>query len=188
MSELKIVKIGDPVLRKRAVKVNNFGPELQRLIDDMAETMAAAKGVGLAAPQVGRGLRVFVARLDEDPEGDGLMDPNLGKLHVVINPEIKRASDEMVEGVEGCLSIPGYVGDVMRHEAITMEYQDRRGTKKRIKLKGWLARVFQHEFDHLNGVLFVDRTEKIYEVTEGEEENTEGAPHGEPSSPAPAEG
>lgn len=178
MTELTIRQIGDPVLRERAKKVKNFGPKLQQLIDDMVETMHAANGVGLAAPQIGESLRLFVAYLEEEPpiEGDDPPtkppppNPHLGKLHVVINPELLRESDEELLGTEGCLSIPGFLGDVYRPEKITVRYFDRRGHKQRIKLRGWLARVFLHEMDHLDGVLFVDKAETMYDVRGDEPE------------------
>ena len=183
MSELKIRVLGVSVLREKAKKVKNFGPDLQQLIDDMVETMHAASGIGLAAPQVGHSLRLFVAYLEaepppeEDDESDAEAEapapgPHLGKLHVLINPELVRTSDNIVSGTEGCLSIPGYMGDVMRPDRVTVRSLNRQGRKQRIKLDGWLARVFQHEIDHLDGVLFIDKAHKMYDIESDEAEVT----------------
>jgi peptide deformylase len=159
----EIVSIPDPVLRRKARKVTDFGPELQKLIDDMVETMREAPGVGLAAPQVAVPLQVIVVEFGDEEDEEA---PS--KLFTVVNPEIVRASDELVSGVEGCLSIPGIVGEVERVEQITVKGQNRRGQPLRIKADGWLARIFQHEIDHLNGVLFTDRAERVWKPAEGE--------------------
>lgn len=165
MAELrKIVTVPDPVLRRKAHKVSDFGPDLQHLIDDMVETMREAPGVGLAAPQVDVSLRVIVVEFgDEDDEEV----PK--KLYAVVNPEIARTSGETVMGTEGCLSIPGFVGEVERLKSVTIKGQNRRGQPVRIKADGWLARIFQHEIDHLDGVLFTDRATQVTKV-EGEVE------------------
>lgn len=164
MSLRKVITLPHDTLRKKARRVSDFGHPLQELIDDMIETMRAAPGVGLAAPQVDVLQRVIVVEFgdEEDPE----VPP---KLHVVINPEIKRPSRETVLGQEGCLSIPGLVGDVDRSESVVVRGQNRRGHPVKIKAQGWLARIFQHEVDHLNGVLFVDRAEKIYKLEDLED-------------------
>ncbi len=156
MAVREIVKIGSPVLRARARKVNRFGPQLKTLIDDMVETMRAAPGVGLAAPQVGIAERVIVVEMAEDAE-----IPGSGKLYAVVNPEIVKTSKEEVLGEEGCLSIPNLVGDVWRAEWVTVKGQDRNGDPVRIKANDWLARIFQHEIDHLNGQLFIDIASEI---------------------------
>ncbi|MCL4238321.1 MAG: peptide deformylase [Anaerolineae bacterium] len=151
------------ILRKKALKVRDFGdPKLQRLIDDMVETMLAVPGVGLAAPQVSVSQRVIVVHLPDDEESREEYGEGTGVLYIVINPEIARASREMVDGVEACLSIPGYYGTVNRHVAVTVRGQDRTGKEVRIKARDWLARVFQHEIDHLDGVLFIDRASNIW--------------------------
>lgn len=162
MAIRNIVTLPHPTLRRKARKVNDYGPDLQKLIDDMVETMRAAPGVGLAAPQIDVPLRVIVVEFgsDEDPDQPA-------KLFAVVNPEITRASKETVMGTEACLSIPGMAGDVDRAEAITVKGFNRRGQPIKIKANGWLARIFQHEIDHLDGVLFIDRAEKIW-VIEGE--------------------
>jgi peptide deformylase len=140
---------------------------LQNLIDDMVETMHAVHGLGLAAPQIGVSQQVIVIQLPEDEE-----DPQSGKLYVLCNPEIiKTAGEEEIE--EGCLSVPGFVGDVRRAAALTVKGLDRHGKKIRIKAEGLLARAFQHEVDHINGVLYIDRVdspEKIRRIVPVEEQ------------------
>lgn len=162
MAILPIIQPDNPILRKKALRVSSFGPELQTLIDNMVETMIAAPGVGLAAPQVAVSLRLIVVRLPDDEESQKEYGEEAGKLYVVANPKIIKASKEMVEGVEGCLSIPGWLGSVMRHEQVVITGQDRHGKDIRIKAKGWLARVFQHEIDHLDGRLYTDIAEEVW--------------------------
>lgn len=163
MPLLDIISVPDPVLRRKARKVTDFGAELQTLIDDMVETMRQAPGVGLAAPQVNIPLQVIVVEFgDEDDEEAP------SKLYTVVNPEIVRASNNTVTGVEGCLSIPGIVGEVDRVDQITVQGLNRRGQPLRLKADGWLARIFQHEIDHLNGVLFTDRANRVWKPEEGE--------------------
>jgi peptide deformylase len=155
----KIITLPDPVLRKKARKITEFGPGLQTLIDDMLETMREAPGVGLAAPQIGVSSRLIVVEFGDEEDEEA---PK--KLYVVINPEIVRTDSETVPGVEGCLSIPEMVGKVERFESITVRGLNRRGQPVKIKAKGWLARIFQHEIDHLEGILFVDRTDEVWKV------------------------
>jgi peptide deformylase len=164
MTLREIITVPHPTLRKKARKVTDFGPKLQTLIDDMFETMREAPGVGLAAPQVDIPIRLLVVEFgdEEDPEA-----PN--KLYSLINPEIVRYSQETVVGTEGCLSIPNLVGDVERYQGITVQFQDRHGKSTKIKTEGWLARIFQHEIDHLNGVLFTDLATEVWEPTTEEE-------------------
>jgi peptide deformylase len=131
---------------------------LQSLIDDMIETMRSAPGVGLAAPQVGIPSRVVVVEYPEDDEQEDAPK----KLFVVVNPEIKEISAETEMGIEGCLSIPGLHGEVERALAVTVKGQTRRGQPFKIKAKGWMARIFQHEVDHTNGVVFTDRATKVW--------------------------
>ena len=162
MAVRDIITIPDPILYRKARKVTDFGKELQTLVDDMVETMRVAPGVGLAAPQVDVPLRVFVVEFgDEEDESVPL------KLFTFVNPEITRFSKEQVTGTEGCLSIPDFVGDVDRSVSVVVKGMNRRGQPMRIKSSGWLARIFQHEVDHLNGVLFIDRTERVWKL-EGE--------------------
>ena len=160
----------EPVLRQVAKPVTRFDDGLQQLIDDMFEMMRAAPGVGLAAPQVGESIRLFVAEWPEDEE-----DPESLRSYAIVNPVIARARGEE-EGEEGCLSVPGYVGDVWRATEVVVKGKDRYGKKIRLRVDGWLARVFQHEIDHLDGVLFIDRVDspdKIRAVVPGEEEQAE---------------
>ncbi|GAB4434960.1 MAG: peptide deformylase [Anaerolineae bacterium] len=163
MAIRQIITPENPVLRRKARKVTAFDRDLQALIDDMLETMRAAPGVGLAAPQVGVSQRVIVIDMPDDEEVYG---PGAGETHIVVNPEIVKASRETVEGTEGCLSIPGYAGAVERAESVKVRGQDRHGKPVRIKAEGWLARVFQHEIDHLDGVLFIDRASAVWRVDE----------------------
>lgn len=176
----EIVLSGQPILRRRAIKLQDFGPKTNALIDDMLETMTAASGVGLAAPQVGERYRLFVARMPEEADeslkekiGDAL-----GQTFIFANPKIIKRSRETVEDVEGCLSIPGLSGMVERHQEIVVTGQDRNGAPQRVKAKGWLARVFQHEIDHLDGRLFIDIATRIWEDQPPEEDNPS-----EPSAP-----
>jgi peptide deformylase len=158
MAVREIVTIPHPTLRKNARKVTDFGPDLQTLIDDMVETMRVAPGVGLAAPQVDVARRVIVVEFGD--EEDETVEP---RLYTIVNPEIARPSKETVVGTEGCLSIPGLVGDVERSESVTVKGLSRRGQPMKIKAKGWLARIFQHEVDHLNGVLFTDKATQVWQ-------------------------
>jgi peptide deformylase len=162
MSVRPIVTLPDPVLRQKARKVTDFGPELQQLIDDMIDTMRAAPGVGLAAPQVGVPWRVIVVEFGD--EEDENVPP---KLYALVNPEIVRFFNETVEGVEGCLSIPEIAGEVERQEKVTIKGMNRNNQSVKIKASGWMARIFQHEIDHLDGILFTDRAERIWKL-EGE--------------------
>ena len=161
MAIREIVTLPQPILRHKARKVSDFGPDLQTLVDDMVETMRQAPGVGLAAPQIGEPSRLIVVEYGD--EEDEEVPP---KLYVVINPEITRSSQETVLGTEGCLSIPGVQGEVERLAAVTVKGLNRHGSPMTVKAKGWLARIFQHEIDHLEGVLFVDRAEKLWQAEE----------------------
>jgi len=163
----EILKHPHEMLRRKARPVEQFDAELQRLIDDMVETMRAAPGVGLAATQVSVPLRVIVVEYAEQEEEEVPIDEMpKKKLYTLINPELSRASIERETAGEGCLSIPGLVGDVDRSTEVTIKGLNRRGQPTKIKTNGWLARIFQHEIDHLNGVLFIDRAEKVYQLQE----------------------
>jgi len=157
MALLQIIYIPDPILRRKARRVIDFGPEFQRLVDDMIETMRAAPGVGLAAPQVAVSQRLVVVEYSEEEDENA---PK--KLYVIANPDITQVSAETEIGIEGCLSVPDLVGDVERFTQITIKGQNRRGQPMRVKASGWLARIFQHEIDHLDGVLYVDRATRIW--------------------------
>jgi peptide deformylase len=161
MSMREIVVVDHPALRKKAKKVEKVTPDIRALIDDMIETMRAAPGVGLAAPQVAVSQRVIVVEYteheeEEAPDGQAPR-PAKKKLYAVVNPEIVYRSEEMVEGAEGCLSVPGWMGLVDRHTVVGVKGLDRNGRKFKLEAEGWLARIFQHEVDHLDGVLFIDR-------------------------------
>lgn len=162
MALRNVIKLPDPVLRRKAHKVADFGKDFQKLVDDMVDTMRDEPGVGLAAPQVNVSLRVIVV---EYPEDDSIEDTP-SKLFAVANPEIIKASEDTVMGVEGCLSVPNLYGEVERSIKIVVSGLNRYGKKQKIRAHGWLARIFQHEIDHLDGVLFVDRTEKLYQPEE----------------------
>ncbi len=165
MAIRKIITTENPILRRKAKKVHRFDPSLQKLVDDMFETMRTAGGVGLAGPQIAQSIRVFVAEYEDH------------KI-AVFNPEIVKAEGEEI-GPEGCLSIPGYVGENIRRAAkVLVKGQDVRGKPIRVPAEGWFARIVQHEIDHLDGVLFIDRLDRpedLREVTEeeiAEEEET----------------
>jgi peptide deformylase len=149
------------VLKRKAHMVSKFDKNLQRLLDDMVETMREAPGVGLAAPQIGLSERIIVVEYFEREE-DESAEETPKKVWAVINPEIVKASEETLMGVEGCLSIPGLVGEVERHAEVQVRGLNRHGKPMKVKAKGWLARIFQHEIDHLNGVLFTERATRIW--------------------------
>jgi peptide deformylase len=140
---------------------------VQKLIEDMIETMRAAPGVGLAAPQVAVAQRIVV--IEFAPGSEDLPEEAEPKLYILLNPEIVTRSEAMVDGAEGCLSIPGYAGNVLRHEAVTVRALNRKGRPIKIKAEGWLARIFQHEIDHLDGVLFIDRASKVWKTKDADE-------------------
>jgi len=149
--------LGDPVLRKKGQDITAFDDNLQKLIDDMIETMDASNGVGLAAPQIGVSLNLFVLRnyIDTDSDETQLSDPE-----VYINPKITYRSQEVDLDEEGCLSIPGVRASVYRPWGIEIEALDRHGKKFHQKIEGFNARVRLHEFDHLQGILFIDLLSK----------------------------
>jgi peptide deformylase len=168
MAIRKIVTLPDPVLRRKAHPVTKFDKNLQTLIDDMIETMRDAPGVGLAAPQVGISERVIVVEYAEPEETEDGQEPKEvePKLYVMVNPEIVKASQETESGVEGCLSIPNLVGEVERTYEVRIKGQNRHGQSMKLKVEGWLARIFQHEIDHINGVLFTDHATKVWQPEE----------------------
>ena len=146
MAEIRVYP--DPVLRQKSRRVKHIDGAIARLIDDMVETMHEVGGVGLAAPQVGTPLRVVVIELPGE------------ETLVLVNPEIvKRSGERQVE--EGCLSIPGYRGEIKRSEKVTAKGLDRRGREIRIKGEGLLAQVLEHEIDHLNGITYIEHLESI---------------------------
>lgn len=164
---LTIAQLGNPILRQIAQPIDpiNHG-QIQTLIDDLIATMTPANGVGIAAPQVSESQRIIIVasrptlRYPNAP----LMEPT-----PMINPQIIDHSNEIVKGWEGCLSIPGIRGLVPRYEAITVAYFDQYGERHQQELTGFVARIFQHEFDHLEGILFIDRVESTRDLmTENE--------------------
>lgn len=164
-----IITLPDPVLRRKARAVSKFDKNLQTVIDDMIETMREAPGVGLAAPQIGLSDRLIVVEYYENEQAEEAEDETGKKVWVMFNPEIVKASEEKVMGVEGCLSVPNLVGEVERHETVQVKGLNRRGQPMKVKATGWLARIFQHEIDHLNGVVFTDRATRVW-MPETEEE------------------
>jgi len=161
----EIVTLPHPILRKKAVKVSNFDEDFQDLVNDMIVLMREAPGVGLAAPQVAKAIRLVTVEYGDEEENQ----PK--KLFVVANPEIIKKSEELVNGIEGCLSVPGLIGDVDRHESIVIKGQNRFGKPVKINAEGWLARIFQHEIDHLDGIIFTDRANEVWKPTETEEQS-----------------
>ena len=161
----KIITTENPILRKKAKKIHRFEPSLKKLVDDMFETMHEAGGVGLAAPQIALSIRLFVAEFED-------------RKVAMINPEIVKAEGEVL-GTEGCLSIPGYAGDnIRRAERVVVKGQDVRGKAIKVNAEGWFARVLQHEIDHLDGILFLDRLDRpedLREVRPEDEEAMEAA-------------
>ena len=169
----EIVYLPNPILRKKAKPVTKFDKDLQTLIDDMIETLREAPGVGLAAPQINLPMQLAVIEYAEGEEDQEEGDPPLPKkLYVLINPEIIKTSEEKILGIEGCLSIPGLIGEVERHESVQVKALNRHGNPVKLKVKGWMARIFQHEIDHLNGVLFTDKATQVWKPRE-EDENVE---------------
>ena len=161
MTLRKIITVPNEVLRRNTHIVTNFDKNLKTLIDDMVETMRNAPGVGLAAPQIGILEQIVVIEFGDEEDEEA---PK--KLYTVVNPEITRMSNEKLMGVEGCLSVPGVVGDVERSLSIVVKGQNRNGQKVKYNLSGWVARIFQHEIDHLTGVLFTDLAESLWQPEE----------------------
>ena len=153
MSVLPIVTFNDPVLRKETKPVQANSDDLQELIDNMFQTMYNSSGVGLAAPQIGESIQLFV--VDADAITEDLDEENKGPL-VFINPKITSKTGENLKMEEGCLSIPEVRDDVSRPENITLTYLDRDFNQQTMQAAGWLSRIIQHEHDHLKGVLFLD--------------------------------
>lgn len=161
MPAREVILVPHPTLRKKSEPVRDFGPELQELIDDMIETMRLESGVGLAAPQVNVSQQVIV--IEFGSEEDEELPP---ELYILVNPKITRFSTDVVLGAEGCLSIPGLMGEVERAYQVTVEGTDRTGNPVILHPEGWLARVFQHEIDHLNGILYTDRATQVWKPDE----------------------
>jgi peptide deformylase len=174
MSILKVARMGHPVLRARAQPLEPAdikSPRIQQLIDDMFETMQEYQGVGLAAPQVHEGLRLFVAGFpprpggDEDDDDEEEGEDDRVPLMAIINPEIAIIGNDTADDWEGCLSIPEIRGRVTRAREIKVKAYDRRGGRIELNVRGFTARVIQHETDHLDGVLFFDRMASLETLT-----------------------
>ncbi len=152
---LPIVELGNPILRQKAAPVSQINdPKIQTLIDDMFITSIEAPGVGLAAPQVGHSVRLFVVTAGEDPDNPKDL---FNTPQAIINPEIIKFSTETHEDWEGCLSIPGIRGKVNRATSLRVKYVDRNGNPMEVEVHDFIARIFQHENDHLDGLIFLDR-------------------------------
>jgi len=147
MAVLPIRVFGDPVLKERCQEVGEITPDIERLVQDLVDSLPKPGGAGLSANQIGVVKRVFVYE-------------NEGEITACINPRIESTSEETVEEVEGCLSIPGAIMPVPRHIALELTYMDLDGETKTIQAEGWIARVFQHEIDHLDGKLILERTDR----------------------------
>jgi peptide deformylase len=159
----EIITDGHPTLRKVAKRVDPAeipDPIFQQLIDDMFATMYAAPGIGLAAPQVNVSKRLFTVDLQDDDESHGPL--------VVINPKFSETEGE-IEATEGCLSVPGMVGEMTRFEKVVCTGLDRHGKRIELHAEGWFARCLQHEMDHLDGILYIDRAKNVREAVTDEE-------------------
>ena len=168
MAIREIVFTPNPILRKKAHKVVDFGAKFQTLVTDMFDTMRDAPGVGLAAPQVAVSERLLVVEYADDEENEE-SEEIIRKVYVLVNPEIVEKSEEMVLGIEGCLSVPGLVGEVSRHQSVTIKALNRHGANQKIRAEGWLARIFQHEIDHLDGILYTDLTDNVWKPSADDE-------------------
>ena len=157
MALRNIVLEGDPILRKHCREVDQVDDRIRMILDDMVETMRSANGCGLAAPQIGMMRRMFVA------------EPEEGRVYCFVNPEIVKMEGSQT-GDEGCLSVPGYQGTVERPMKIKIKGLDRAGNTQEFDFEGWDAVVMCHEFDHLEGILYIDKSSNIYELTDAQEE------------------
>jgi peptide deformylase len=158
----QIAQLGNPVLRQQAQIVDNIRDDrLQQLIDQLIASVLAANGVGIAAPQVSESYRLFIVASRPNPRYPHapLMEPT-----AMINPRIIAHSPEVIQGWEGCLSIPGIRGLVPRYQAVEVEYTSRDGQLHRQELTDFVARIFQHEHDHLDGIVFLDRVESMQDL------------------------
>ncbi|HYU20519.1 MAG TPA: peptide deformylase [Chloroflexota bacterium] len=151
MAVRPILVLGNPVLRNKARKISRFDQSLERLVQDMIETMREAPGVGLAAPQIGVPLQVAVVEAEKD------------QVHVLVNPEILKIDGEW-EPDEGCLSVPGYWAKIKRGARVTVKARDAKGRELRVTGEGLLGQALQHEIDHLHGLLYLDRLESLDEL------------------------
>jgi peptide deformylase len=162
MAIMPIIKMDNPVLHRKAKKVRKIDSSIQKLIDDMVDTMHNIEGVGLAAPQVGVPLQVVVIQMPDEED-----------VITLINPEVVKISEETEMMTEGCLSLPGYNADVKRSTSITVKARDLEGKPIRIKGEGLMAQALQHEIDHINGIVFVDHLESMDKLHKNEEDEEE---------------
>jgi len=167
MAIRELLQIESPILRRHSTKIARFDDAVSKLVDDMFDTIHAANGIGLAAPQIGISKRLIIIEI---PDSEDYTHP--GERFILCNPDIVKASRETAIGQEGCLSVTGYVGMVERTKQVIVRGQDLKGRKVRVKVEGFLARVFQHEIDHLNGVLYVDLAKEGSMMTVEEFEQT----------------
>ncbi len=164
---LSIIKLGNPILRRASSLIENIKDEqIQQLIDDLIATVTNANGVGIAAPQVAESHRLFIVASHPNPRYPKApdMEPT-----AMINPKIIDHSPKIIKDWEGCLSVPGIRGLVPRYEWVTVQYIDRKGKLKHQKFVDFVARIFQHECDHLDGIVFLDRVESTQELVSEEE-------------------
>ncbi|WP_407893027.1 peptide deformylase [Scytonema sp. NUACC26] len=167
MVSLPITQLGDRILRQKALEIKNIHDDrIQKLIDDLIATVAQANGVGIAAPQVAESLRLFIVASHPNPRY-----PNAPEMEptAMINPKIIAHSTEVVKGWEGCLCVPGIRGLVPRYQAIEVEYMDRNGKLHKAEFTDFIARIFQHEYDHLDGIVFLDRLESTLDIMSEQE-------------------
>ena len=162
MAVLDIITEGDPRLRQKAIKIRRVDAGLRRLAEDMYETMLAAPGVGLAAPQVGVLLRLITVDVPDDYLEDGAPGASL----ILINPEIVKATGSQLDPPEGCLSIPHWIGNVPRADRVVVKARDLDFREIRVRASGMVARVLQHEIDHLDGILTLDRAAAPEDIEE----------------------
>ena len=158
MTVLKLYEYPNPVLKRKAEKVEKVNAEIQKLLDDMLETMYVSAGVGLAAPQIGVSKRIVVIDVEQEESDEGY---RAGKPLFLVNPEIIWRSDEKVCGEEGCLSVPQQRAEVERHAQVRVHYTDYNGQEQEILGDGLLAVCLQHELDHLDGILYIDRLSRL---------------------------
>ena len=164
---LTVSQLGDPALRQIAQPIYNLQEEwVQTLIDRLMETLVQSNGVGIAAPQVAAAYRLLIVASRPNPRY-----PNAPEMEptVMVNPRLVSHSSEVVKDWEGCLSVPGIRGLVPRYRAIEIEYTDRQGKLQRQQLSEFVARIFQHEFDHLSGMVFLDRLESVQDIITDQE-------------------
>ncbi|MEA5617650.1 peptide deformylase [Cronbergia sp. UHCC 0137] len=168
MTELSpIIQLGNPLLRRKAARVENIqDQQIQKLINDLMTTVNKSNGVGIAAPQIAESLRLFIVASRPNPRY-----PDAPEMQAIamINPEIIGHSTEIVKDWEGCLSVPGIRGLVPRYQRVEVEYADSSGRQQKQELTNFVARIFQHEYDHLDGLVFLDRVESTEELMTEEE-------------------